>query len=40
MEMPTSIAELLIDNLIQRFSESLTPQLDAQVLHNKNVFDI
>ena len=40
MEMPTSIAELLIDNLIQRFLESLTPELDAQVLHNKSVFDI
>lgn len=40
MKMPTGIAELLINNLVQRFLESLTPKLDMQVLHNKSVFDI
>ena len=38
--MPIELAEPLIDNLVGRYLESLTPKLEARILHNKNVFDI
>ena len=40
MKMPIGIAEPLIDNLVGRYLESLTPELEAGILHNKSVFDI
>ena len=40
MKMPIGIAEPLIDNLVQRYLDFLTPELDSQILHNKSIFDI
>jgi hypothetical protein len=40
MKMPIGIAEPLIDNLVQRYLESLTPELEPQILHHKSIFDI
>ena len=40
MKMPIGIIEPLIDNLVGRYLESLTPELEVWVLHNESVFDI
>ena len=40
MKMPIGIAEPLIDNLVKCYLDSLTPELNSQILHNKSIFDI
>jgi len=40
MKMPIGLGEPLIDNLIQRYLEFLTLEVEARVLQNKSVFDI
>ena len=40
MKMPIRIAKPLIDNLVRRYLESLTEELEPQILHHKSIFDI
>jgi hypothetical protein len=40
MKMPIGLGESLIDNIIQRYLEFLTLEVEARVLQNKSVFDI
>jgi hypothetical protein len=40
MKIPIGLAEPLIDNLVWRYLESLTEELEPQILHHKSIFDI
>jgi hypothetical protein len=40
MKMPIGTVKPLIDYLVQRYLEFFAPDLEAQILHNKNIFDI
>lgn len=40
VNVPIGIAELLIYNLVRRYLELSTPELEREVLHNKSVFDV
>jgi hypothetical protein len=40
MKMPIVLGEPFIDNLVQRYLEFFTPEVEARILQNKSVFDI
>jgi len=38
--MPIGIGEPLVNYLVQRYLDFLTPEIEAQIFPNKNIFDI